>query len=124
MCQAYHKLLDALQNNIELLAPDQIKKWASLEFVGMTRKSIQEINLSSDQERKGKSTVHKKSMPVARCICGCEILGVPDLKPMYRAIKKHVTEHKQADDGLALDSLEEFLAEQFLIVASEKICKM
>ena len=43
---------------------------------------------------------------------------------MNRAIKKHVTEHKQADDGLELDSLKEFLAEQVLIVASEKICKM
>jgi hypothetical protein len=90
----------------------------------MTRKSIQEINLSSDQERKGKSAVHKKSILAARCICGCEILVVPDLKAMNRAIKKQVTEHKQADDGLALGSLEEFLAEQVLIVASEKICKM
>ena len=38
---------------------------------------------------------------------------------MDRAIKKHVAEHKQVDYSLAFDSLEEFLAEQVLIVASK-----
>ena len=58
-------------------------------------------------------------MPTIRCVCGCEILVVPDLKAMDRAIRNHVAEHKQMDYGLAFDSLEEFLAEQILIVASE-----
>ncbi len=85
----------------------------------MKRKSIQEIDFPSGQERKSKSTVHKKSMPTVRCVCGCEILLLPDLKAMDRAIKKHVAEHKQVDYSLAFDSLEEFLAEQVLIVASK-----
>jgi hypothetical protein len=38
---------------------------------------------------------------------------------MNRAIKNHVAEHKQADYGLVPESLEEFLTEQILIVASE-----
>jgi hypothetical protein len=44
---------------------------------------------------------------------------VPDSKAMNRAIKNHVAEHKQADYGLVPESLEEFLTEQILIVASE-----
>ena len=56
-------------------------------------------------------------MPTIRCICGLEILVVPDLKAMNRAIKNHVAEHKKAEYGLEFDSLEEFLTEQILMVA-------
>jgi hypothetical protein len=52
-------------------------------------------------------------------MCGLRILVVPDFKAMNLAIKNHVAEHKQADYGLAFDSLEEFLTEQILIAASE-----
>ena len=52
-------------------------------------------------------------------MCGLRILVVPDLKAMNRAIKNHLAEHKQADYGLVPESLEEFLTEQILIVASE-----
>lgn len=59
-------------------------------------------------------------MRTAKCVCGSEILVLPDLKAMKRAIKNHVAEHKQARDGSdRLDSLEEFLTEQILMVASE-----
>jgi hypothetical protein len=34
---------------------------------------------------------------------------------MNRAIKNHVAKHKQADNGLVLDSLEDSLTEQILI---------
>jgi hypothetical protein len=47
------------------------------------------------------------------------ILVVPDLKAMNRALKNHITEHKQMDYGLVPDSLEEFLAEQILIESNE-----
>jgi hypothetical protein len=46
-------------------------------------------------------------------------LVVPDLKAMNHAIKNHAAEHKKADYGLMLNSLEEFLTEQILIVASK-----
>ena len=85
----------------------------------MTKKNCQEINLGSGQGRKSKSTVHKKGMPTIKCMCGLRILVVPDLKAMNRAIKNHLAEHKQADHGLMPDLLEEFLAEQILIMAGK-----
>jgi len=85
----------------------------------MKRKNYQEINFASDQDHKSKSAVHKKEMPTIRCVCGSRILVVPDLKAMNRAIKNHVAEHKRADYGIEFDSLEEFLAEQILMVASK-----
>ena len=35
----------------------------------------------------------KERLPLIRCECGAEILLVPDLQAMNRAIKTHVTEH-------------------------------
>ncbi len=32
-------------------------------------------------------------MPIIKCSCGTEILVVPDIKAMDRAINKHVAEH-------------------------------
>ena len=84
----------------------------------MAKKNYQEIDFASGQGRKCKSTVYKK-MPTFRCVCGCQILVVPDLKAMNRAIKNHLAEHKKADYGLSFDSLEEFLTERILIVASK-----
>jgi hypothetical protein len=80
----------------------------------MTRKSIQEINFSSNQDRPIKSGAYKKRMPIARCTCGFEILVVPDLKAMNRAINNHLASHKKAHDDSA-----ERLTEQVLIVASK-----
>ena len=85
----------------------------------MTKKNYQEINFASGQDRKSKSSIHKKGMPTIRCVCGLRILVVPDLKAMNRAIRNHAAEHKKADYGLMLNSLEEFLTEQILIVASK-----
>jgi len=85
----------------------------------MTRKSIQKINFSFDQNGKSKSDEIKRSLPTIRCVCGRKILVVPDLKAMNKAINDHVAEHKKARGGSALDSLEEFLTEQVLIVASK-----
>jgi hypothetical protein len=79
----------------------------------------QKINFASNPKNKSKSPQHLKGMPTIRCVCGLRILIVPDLKAMDRAIKNHVAEHKQADYGLALNSLEEFLAEQILMAASK-----
>jgi hypothetical protein len=86
----------------------------------MTKKNFPEINFASSQDSKSKSGKHQKGMPTIRCVCGLRILVVPDLKAMNHAIKNHVAEHKQADYGLAFDSLEEFLTEQILM----STCKM
>ena len=86
----------------------------------MTKKNFPELNFASSQDSKSKSGKHQKGMPTIRCVCGLRILVVPDLKAMNHAIKNHVAEHKQADYGLAFDSLEEFLTEQILMAT----CKM
>jgi hypothetical protein len=80
------------------------------------RKSIQEINFS-DQARQWKVAVHKKRMPLVGCTCGFEILVLPDLKAMNRALNNHVAQHKKVHDNS--DRLKKFLSEQVLIVASK-----
>jgi hypothetical protein len=37
----------------------------------------------------------KGSLPTIKCECGAEILVLPDLQAMNRAIKAHVAEHKK-----------------------------
>jgi hypothetical protein len=81
----------------------------------MAKKGIQESNFTFSHDRADKFGAHKKSMPIIKCHCGFKILVVPDLKAMNRAIKNHVSKHKQTDYLLALDSLEKFLTEQTLI---------
>jgi hypothetical protein len=85
----------------------------------MTKKNFQEINFASSQNRKSKSAFNTKGLPTIRCVCGKRILVVPDLKAMNRAIKNHIAAHKGSDYGLMFDSLEEFLTEQVLMIASE-----
>ena len=49
----------------------------------------------------GKSTPlderFKEGLPIISCECGAEILVVPDLKAMNRAIKAHVAEHRKRE---------------------------
>ena len=107
MCQAYNNILNVLKIDIESLYKESVQ---------MAKK--QEIHLAPGQNHKNEFTAHKKGMPTIRCICGARILVIPDLKAMNCAIKNHIAEHKKADYGLALDSLEEFLTERILIAAS------
>ena len=37
----------------------------------------------------------KQKMPIYKCPCGINILIVPDLQEMTKAIKAHLTEHKK-----------------------------
>jgi hypothetical protein len=78
----------------------------------MTKKGIQESNFISSKDRTGKFVAHKTRMPTLKCVCGFEILLVPDLKAMDRAIKNHVTNHKKAS------YVSKRLTEQVLIVAA------
>jgi hypothetical protein len=80
----------------------------------MTGKSIQEINFSPNKDGRGKTANYKKSMPIARCTCGFEILVVPDLKAMNLAINKHLNADKKARN-----CSEEKLTERVLIVAAK-----
>ena len=80
----------------------------------MRRKSIQEIDFFPNQDRQRKTAAQKNHLPIARCVCGYEILVVPDLKAMNLAINNHLTAHKKT----LIDSAER-LTEQVLIVASK-----
>ena len=84
----------------------------------MKRNSLHEINFYSDQDREREVVVHKNRMPIVRCVCGSEILVVPDLKAMNRAINNHVFEHSQV--GYSSEKVSDFLTEQILITASKK----
>jgi hypothetical protein len=37
----------------------------------------------------------KKKLPTVKCLCGVEILLVPDVKIMSKALEAHVEEHKR-----------------------------
>ena len=91
----------------------------------MARKTIQEINFPSNQDRQSKVIFHKKRMPIVRCLCGYEILVVPDLKAMNLAINNHLAEHKKAGDNS--ERLNEFLTKDVIVLASKinasKICQ-
>ena len=39
----------------------------------------------------------KERLPIINCDCGAEILVVPDLQAMNRAIKMHVAEHRKKE---------------------------
>jgi hypothetical protein len=80
----------------------------------MRRKSIQEIDFFPNQDRQRKTVAQKSHLPIARCVCGFEILVVPDLKAMNFAINNHLTAHKKT-----LTDSAERLTEQVLIVASK-----
>ena len=80
----------------------------------MTKKGIQESNLIFPKNSTGKFVAHKTSMPIIKCLCGFEILVVPDLKAMNRAIKNHTAKHRKSFSR----KLPDFLTEQVLIVAS------
>jgi hypothetical protein len=84
----------------------------------MKRNSVHEIDFYSDQHQEREVVVHKIRMPIVRCVCGSEILVVPDLKAMNRAISNHIFEHRQA--GYSSEKISDFLTEQILIAASKK----
>jgi len=89
----------------------------------MKKRTIQETNFAVDGDSDNKFAANHIRMPTLRCLCGCEILVVPDLKAMKLAIKNHVAKHRKANyvsEGISLlDLLEESLAQQVLIEASK-----
>jgi len=84
----------------------------------VTKKSSKETKFFFNRSRQRKFIVHKKRMPIVKCICGSEILVVPDLKAMNLAIENHVIiKHKTTPDDS--ERLTEFLAEQVLLLATK-----
>ena len=59
-------------------------------------------------------------MPIFTCSCGTQILIVPDLKQMSKALKTHEAEHKRLTGNLIT---QEILAQQILKTLSEQLPK-
>jgi hypothetical protein len=60
------------------------------------------------------SDVHlKERLPIINCECGAEILLLPDLQAMNRAIKTHMAEHRKNERNTKKNSS-----------ASGKICQL
>jgi len=74
------------------------------------------IKLKINQEITKK---HKKedesTMLFAECNCGAKILVIPDVAAISRAVKNHITKHKNAN--------EQFLIEQIFKAASKQMHK-
>lgn len=67
---------------------------------------IEKVNAIKNKKRV------KSNLPVVKCSCGAKILLIPDLAAMDRAIKRHMADHKDAD--------EQFLIKQILTAASKQ----
>ncbi|MCW4011086.1 MAG: hypothetical protein NWF05_10790 [Candidatus Bathyarchaeota archaeon] len=52
------------------------------------------LELSQETKNVGGKNAHKSSMPTFKCSCGDQILVVPDLAAMNKAIKNHIRQHK------------------------------
>ena len=67
----------------------------------------------------------KKRLPIISCECGTEILVVPDLKAMNRAIKNHVAEHRKKErntknNGITSGNISQLLSQLALKKMSQQ----
>jgi hypothetical protein len=67
----------------------------------------------------------KERLPIISCECGAEILVVPDLQAMNRAIKTHVAEHRKRErtakrNMVRSSKISQLLSQLTLIKASEE----
>ena len=81
----------------------------------MSKGGIQKSNFVFSKDRISKYVAHKTRTPFVKSVCGFEILVIPDLKAMNRALNNHVSKHGK----LPSKRLTDFLTEQILIVTSK-----
>ena len=67
----------------------------------------------------------KEGLPIINCDCGTEILVLPDLQAMNRAIKTHVSEHRKKerntkDNRLTTGKIIQLLSQLTLLKMTEK----
>ena len=93
----------------------------------MPKRAIHDFNYAVPQDPSAKPSacgqVSRKGMLTIRCVCGAEMLVVPDLNAMNRAVENHVAEHtkmgKRGGNGqMAPSKLRLFLIRQILTAAS------
>jgi hypothetical protein len=78
--------------------------------------AIKRIQENKVDIKEGRNVEKGRKMPVFNCPCGAQILIVPDLPAMNKAIEKHLVEHKKIT-GQILS--EETLAQEILIAIAE-----
>ena len=66
----------------------------------------------------------KEGLPIISCECGSEILVLPDLQAMNRAIATHVAEHRKKErntknNGITSGKISQLLSQLTLIKMSE-----
>src|SRR4030042_777292 len=66
---------------------EKLQKLLPTEAVGIAN-IFEDKNADADKHL-------KERLPIIKCECGAEILLLPDLQAMNRAIKAHVTEHRK-----------------------------
>ena len=70
-------------------------------MIFISRNQANEIELE-----KTVSKNHKRKMPIFNCSCGLEILIIPNVHEMNKAIKNHLIEHrKSTGQGIAEETL-------------------
>ena len=90
--------------------------------------NIYEFNQGSTENAETKASLeehsHIPSLPTIKCGCGAQILVIPDLFAMNRAIERHAAEHRRTGISNEKDSnghvkVKELLIKQLLKAASE-----
>ncbi len=71
--------------------------------------------MSSDKTKKGSL---KNNLPIIQCVCGHEILLLPDLQTLGKAIEEHVMEHEKKH---ALTQEETYIIQDDLIRQALKL---
>jgi hypothetical protein len=73
------------------------------------------------QSKKPKNRSLKKNLFLLKCECGYEILFLPDLKTLGKAIEEHVMEHKNKNSltQKEVDSIQDSLIAQALSLVSK-----
>jgi hypothetical protein len=93
----------------------------------MHKRAIQGFNYAIPQDPNSEPSacgqVSRKGMPTIRCVCGTELLVVPDLNAMNRAVENHIAKHKKmikngGKGQMAPSMLRLFLIRQILTAAS------
>jgi hypothetical protein len=78
---------------------------------------ITNIQKIKNHTEKATPKVIKGKMPIFRCSCGAEILILPDVPAMNKAIKNHIRQHKLRGQPIA----EETITQEILIALNKSI---
>jgi hypothetical protein len=81
------KMNGDLRGKMSRTKVEKLQKLLPNEAVGIA-KSLEGKDAKSDKNLNGR-------LPLINCECGAEILLLPDLQAMNRAIKAHATEHRK-----------------------------